>query len=390
MSSHSPRRKLIPWSIERRPDPSRISLYRIGAVLAGLVISLLIAPFFANVPPGDFYSAVWSGTFGSPLGLSNLLTIAVPLTLAGLAAAIPYRLGLWNVGIDGQMLMGAWAATWVAVLLPEMTGPVLIPLMLAAGMVGGLLWIVIPTWARISFGVSEVITTFLLNFVAVAWVIYWATGPWRAKNAAGGIRAERLPEQSWIGDISFNEILVNWGIVIAVILPIGFWLASRFTRSGYEVTMTGANPEAGRYSGMNVRRIYVTSMLMGGAIAGLAGTINMMGTSHQLSPGLTNNTGFNGLVIAVLAGGNELGVLALSGVYSLLLAGGGSLGIVGVNADLVLAVIGITLIFGSFGEAYARLRLVRTRSATAHSADGSSPQEATEHAGSGDPPASVI
>jgi simple sugar transport system permease protein len=367
------RRRLIPWSIERRPDPSGIALYRIVAVLAGLGISLLVAPLFANVPAGEFYAAVWSGTLGSPLGLSNVLTIAVPLTLAALAAAIPYRLGLWNVGIDGQMLMGAWFATWVAVILPEAPGPVLIPLMLVAGMLGGLLWIVIPTWARLAFGVSEVITTFLLNFVAVAWVVYWATGAWRAKNAAGGIRAERLPEQSWIGDISVNEVLVNWGIVIAIILPIGFWLASRFTRSGYEVTITGDNPEAGRYAGMHVRRIYITSMLLGGAIAGLAGTINMMGTSHQLSPGLTNNTGFNGLVIAVLAGANELGVLALSGVYSLLLAGGGSLGIVGVNSNLVLAVIGITLIFGSFGEAYARLRLVRTRQPAKDLPGGSGP-----------------
>jgi ABC-type uncharacterized transport system permease subunit len=357
----APRRRIFPWSIERRPDPKQISLYRIVAVLAGLAIALLVAPVFSNVTAGDFYSSVWSGTLGSSLGMSNVLTILVPLALAGVAAAVPYRLGLWNVGIDGQMLMGAWFANWMAVLFPEMDGVFLVPLMLAAAIVGGALWILIPTWARISFGVSEVITTFLLNFVAVAWIVYWATGPWRAKNAAGGVRAEGLPGQAQIGFMTIDGAVVNWGLTIAILLPILFWLANRYTRSGFETTMVGSNEHVGRYSGMNVRRMFYLSMLIGGGVAGMAGAINMMGTAHELSPGITVDTGFNGLVIAVLAGANELGVLVLSVVYALLLAGGGSLGIVGVNSDLVLAVIGITLIFGSFGEAYARLRFVRTR-----------------------------
>ena len=369
----TPRRRLIPWSIERRPDPKRISMYRIVAVLAGLAIALLVAPVFSNVPAGDFYSSVWSGTFGSALGMSNVLTIFVPLVLAGIAASVPYRLGLWNVGIDGQMLMGAWFANWMAVLFPDMDGIFLVPLMIAAGAVGGALWIVIPTWARISFGVSEVITTFLLNFVAVAWIVYWATGPWRAKNAAGGVRAEGLPDQGQIGYMDIHGAIVNWGLMIAVLLPILFWLANRYTRSGFETTMVGSNEHVGRYAGMNVRRLFYFSMLIGGAVAGIAGAVNMMGTAHELSPGITASTGFNGLVIAVLAGANELGVLILAVVYALLLAGGGSLGIVGVNADLVLAVIGFTLIFGSFGEAYARLRLVRTRGL---SVDADSSEEA--------------
>lgn len=354
-------RRIFPWSIERRPDPERIGVYRVAAVVIGLVVALVAAPFLSTVEPLTFYRTVWSGTFGSALGMSNVLTIVVPLLLAGIAASVPYRLGLWNVGIDGQMLMGAWAANGIALLLPTAPGPVLIPLMLAASLVAGALWIVVPTWARVSFGVSEVITTFLLNFAASAVIVYFATGPWRAPNVAGGIRAQELPDQSWIGQLSIGGVEVNWGIVLAVLLPVLFWGVNRYTRSGYEVTMVGANPGAGAYAGMNVRRLQVISMLVGGALAGLAGSINMMGTSHELSLGITNNTGFNGLVIAVLAGANEIGVLILSGVYALLLGSGGSLGIVGVSSDLVFAIIGVTLVFGSLGEAYARLRLVRTR-----------------------------
>ncbi|MEI8057679.1 MAG: ABC transporter permease [Actinomycetes bacterium] len=354
------RKGILPWRIERRPDPDRIGVYRLVAVLVGLAISLIVAPILSGVPVGDFYKAIWTGTIGTALGWSNVLTIAIPLTLAGLAAAIPYRLSLWNVGIDGQMLMGAWAATGVGLWLPNAPGPLLILVMIIAGLIAGALWIVIPTWARVAFGVSEVITTFLLNFVAVAWLVYWCTGPWRAPGVAGGIRAAQVPEQSWLPMLDIHGAQVNLGIVLVPLLPVAFWAYSRFTRRGYEVTMLGANPQAGGYAGMRVKRHLITAMLMGGAIAGLAGAINMLGTSHELSPGLTYNTGFNGLVVAVLAGANELGVLALSAVYSLLLAGGGSLGIIGVSSDLVFAIIGVTLVFGSLGEAYARLRLVRT------------------------------
>ncbi|PHX61192.1 MAG: hypothetical protein CK552_01855 [Actinobacteria bacterium] len=363
----TPKRSFSPWRIERRPDPERISLYRISAVLLGLAVSLVVAPFFTSTPPAEFYGAIWSGTFGSPLGMSNVLTIATPLILAGLAASIPYRLGLWNVGIDGQMLMGAWTATAVAFAMPQAPGFLMIPTMMIAGMIGGALWIIIPTFARLVLGVSEVITTFLLNFVAVGWVAFWCTGPWYPKSSAGGVRAEPIPIQGEIGKMDIQGIVVTWGILISIALPFVFWAAFRFTRWGYEVTMIGDNHRAGRYGGMNVRRLLVTSMLMGGLLAGFGGTIYMMGTSGQLSTSLTNNTGFNGLVIAVLAGSNELAVLALAFIYSLLLAGGGSLGIVGVDSDLVFAIIGITLIFGSFGEAYARLRLVRTKSAGARS-----------------------
>ncbi len=359
------KRNFWPWHIERRPDPERIGLYRVSAVFLGLAVSLAVAPFFTSVAPSEFYSAIWSGTFGSTFGISNVLTIAIPLILAGLAASIPYRLGLWNVGIDGQMLMGAWTATAVAFAMPQAPGFLMIPSMMIAGMIGGALWIIIPTFGRIVLGVSEVITTFLLNFVAVAWVVYWCTGPWYPESSAGGVRAEPLPVQGEIGKMDIQGVVVSWGILIAIALPFVFWAAFRFTRWGYEVTMLGENHRAGRYAGMNVRRLLVTSMLMGGLLAGFGGTIYMMGTSAQLSTGLTNGTGFNGLVIAVLAGSNELAVLALALIYSLLLAGGGSLGIIGIDSDLVFAIIGITLIFGACGEAYARLRLVKTRNASA-------------------------
>jgi len=349
------------WRIERRAQPLNLSLFRFGAVFIGIILSLAAAPLFTTASPRSLYDAMWSGTFGTATGLANVLTIAIPLLIAGLAASIPYRLQLWNVGIDGQIYIGAWAATGISYHLTSQRSFVIIPIMFLGAMIAGALWILIPALARVYLGVSEVIPTFLMNFVALGWLMYWATGPWYAPSAAGGVFAIAIPPQADLGNLNIGSLAVDWGILLAVSLPILFWAANRFTRWGYEVTMIGASEKAGRYAGMNVRRTLIAAMLSGGALGGLAGALNLMGSSYQLGPGVTNNTGFNGLIIAVLAGANELGVLVLGLVYAVLLSAGDAIQVVGASADMVFAVIGITLIFGTFGEAYARLHLVRTR-----------------------------
>lgn len=364
LSNYTPQRRTRRrgrWHIERRAQPLNLSLFRFGAVATGLILSLVLAPLFSSVAPHQMYSAMWSGTFGSPTGLANVLTIAIPLLLASLAASIPYRLQLWNVGIDGQIYMGAWAASGVSYLLTTQRSFVIIPVMFLCAMGAGALWIAIPTWARATFGVSEVITTFLLNFVALAWLMYWATGPWYAPSAAGGVFAVAIPSQADLANLSLGPLQVNWTILLALALPVVMWLVNRHTRWGYEITIVGASEKAGRYAGISVRKIMYSTMLLGGALGGLAGALNLMGTNYQLTPGVTNNTGFNGLIIAVLAGGNELIVLILGIVYAILLSAGDAVQVVGASSDLVFAVIGLTLIFGTFGETYARLHLVRTR-----------------------------
>jgi len=351
------------WRIERRAQPLNLGLFRVVAVFLGILVSLAVAPFFTSASAGTLYNSMWSGTLGSTTGLENVLTISIPLILCGLAASIPYRLQLWNVGIDGQIYMGAWAASGISYHLTNQRSFIIIPIMLLTAMVAGGLWILVPTLARVFLGVSEVITTFLLNFVALGWLMYWATGPWYAPSAAGGVFAVAIPPQADLELLNINNLVVNWGILIALGLPLVFWAANRYSRWGYEVTMIGASEKAGRYAGMNVKRTLITTMLIGGALGGLAGALNLMGTNYQLTPGVTNNTGFNGLIIAVLAGANEFGVLILGLVYAVLLSAGDAIQVVGESANLVFAVIGVTLIFGTFGEAYARLHLVHTRPA---------------------------
>jgi simple sugar transport system permease protein len=347
--------------VERRSDPRYPAVYRVASILVGLAVALLVAPVLGSVPASDFYDLAWTGTLGSPLGLANVLTVAAPLIIAGLAASIPYRLGLWNIGIDGQILIGAWMAFGLGTLLPDLSGSLLIPLMMMAGMLGGALWALGPAVARAYLGLNEIITTFLLNFVAVAWMTYWGTGPWFDPASGGGIRSRPVPEQSELALIELNGTFVHWGIVMAAALPIGVWYALRHSRMGYELTVTGASEKAGAYAGIPVRRKLMGALVVGGAVGGLAGVVDMLGALHQYGAGLSNNTGFSAVVVAVLAGGAEIGVLVVGFVYALLIVGGDAVGLAGVSPDLVFALVGITLLLAAIGEALARLRVVRTR-----------------------------
>jgi general nucleoside transport system permease protein len=337
-----------------------------SSMAIGIMICVAIGPLVATgVSTSLAFHLAWTGTLGSANGLTNVLTYAVPLVIGGLAVAVPLRMGRWNIGVDGQIFVGAWAATGLAFLFPHLAGPVLIPLMMVAGMLGGAVWILGPALARTFLGVSEIVTTFLLNFVGISWLTYWVVEKWPyAGVAGGGIRAKPLPSQALLSPITIAGVAVPGGIVLVIAIPIIIWAVMRFTRLGYEVTLSGANERASRASGIHVRRLQITAMLLGGALGGLAGTVDMIGNVQAYGVGLQNNYGLAAVAIAVLAGRSEIGVLVIGLLYSGLLAESNAVSIAGVSSDFVLALIGFTLILGAMGEAIARLRIVRTKEAT--------------------------
>lgn len=354
------------WRIERRSRPRWVPAYRIGAILAGIAAALVVGPMLATGTTGEFYRLAWNGTLGTSIGLGSVLTVAVPLVIAGLAAAIPYRVGLWNVGIDGQILIGAWMAAGLGFVFPRLDALLLVPLMILAGAFGGGLWALGPALGRAYLGINEIVTTFLLNFVALSWMTYWVTGRWADPGAVGGgVRSKPLPEQTQLGLLSIDGTVVHWGALIAVGLPLVAWLTMRATRKGHELTIAGANPRAGAYAGIPVKRMLVGALVVGGAVGGVAGVVDMLGSLHQYGDGLTNNTGFTALVIAVLAGGSAVGIILTGVLYALLLVGGDAVSAAGVQSEIVFSLVGVTLLLAAGGEAFARLRFVRTRRAPA-------------------------
>lgn len=354
------------WRLQRRSDPPHVQRYRLGAVFAGLLLVVVLGSFAVEGTPAEYFEALWQGTFGGPAGLETLLETTMPFLLLGLAVALPLRLGLWNVGGDGQLLMGAWAATGVAFLFPSWPGWFLVPAMLLSAALCGALWVLGPALARAKLGINEIITTLLLNFVALFWLTYWAVRVWGENQSAGSINSERIPESTFLGFLEVGGTAVPIGLLGAIVLAIVLWVWMQRSRFGYEIEMVGANSANASYAGIPATRRLVQVMLIGGAIAGLAGCAVLLNTTHRYGTGLSDNYGFIAFVIAVLAAGRPSGVIVLSLVLATMSTAINALVVFGVSSDLLFAVFGLVLILGALGDGLARFRLIRLDPAPDH------------------------
>jgi ABC-type uncharacterized transport system permease subunit len=345
----------MPFRIQRVPSaqPAVALAARAAAIILALIVAgLVLAANGAN--PIRLATQVVSSTFGSSFGLEDVGLLVTPLILTGLSVAVALRIGAWNIGAEGQFYAGAFAATGVALFVP---GPtiVMLPLMFVAGALGGLIWILVPTLARAYADVSELITTLLLNFVATLLVYWMATGPWLDPSGHALATTARLPH-----DVPEFWGIVHWGFPLAIVLTVAIAAVLNYTRWGYEVRIAGSNPNAAKYAGMPFRRHLIIVMLLSGAIAGVAGMLEVAGTVHRLQGGISNNFGYLGIMVAVLARGSALGVLAGAALMGIILNSGIILQTQGVNVSTVLAITGLILFFTAIGDEFAHYRITRT------------------------------
>ena len=328
----------------------------LAARLIAIALALLVATvalIFTGADLGKLAAHVYKSTFGSRFGLMDLGLIMTPLILTGLAVTIAQKVSAWNIGAEGQFCAGAIAATAVALFIP---GPaiVVLPLMFVAGALGGMLWILIPTLARAYADASELITTLLLNFVGILFVYFLATGPWLDPSGLSFASTARLSPElpSFWGD-------VHWGFPLAIILTVAVAALLNYTRWGYEVRIVGSNPSAARYAAIPFRRHLIVVMLISGSIAGLAGMLEVAGTTHRLQGGISNNFGYLGIMVAVLARGSAIGVLLGAALMAVILKSGISLQTQGVNMSTVVALTGLILFFTAIADELSRYRIIR-------------------------------
>jgi simple sugar transport system permease protein len=344
----------VSFRVQRLPSASpaaalaaRFLAIVLAIAIAGLVLAL------NGAEPVKLASRAIKSTFGSRFGLEDMALLVTPLILTGLSVAVALRAGAWNIGAEGQFYVGAFAASGLALFI-EAPPSVMLPLMFAVGALGGSIWILVPALARAYADVSELITTLLLNFVASLLVYYVSTGPWLDPGGQALATTARLPY-----DVPEVWGTVHWGLPIAVLMTLVLTAVLNFTRWGYEVRIAGANREAARYSGMPFRRHLVAIMLLSGAIAGVAGMLEVTGTVHRLQGGISNNFGYLGITVAVLARGSILGVLAAAALMGIILNAGISLQTQGLNVSTVLAITGLILFLTAIGDELAHYRLVR-------------------------------
>ncbi len=287
------------------------------ASLALLWLALLLAGLDAT----RALAALWNGSFGSGYALtSSTLVRATPLILTGLAVAVAFRAGVWNIGADGQLLIGAAAAAAVGLAWGGALGPAAIPLALAIGTLGGAAWAGIAAVLRTRFGVLEVISTIMLNFIALNLVGYLVRGPLQEPTHAYPQSSE-IPTDMHLPAIVSGTRL-HWGFVVAVAAAVALWWGLRSTAAGFRVRAVGANAEAARIAGqIDVPRTTTHVLLLSGALAGLAGAIELTGVTFALYENISPGYGYTAIAVALLAGLDSLGVIATGILFGALEAG---------------------------------------------------------------------
>ena len=292
---------------------------------------------------GDAYRALFVGSLGSTRAVTETLFAAAPLILAGLAVAVGFQAGLFNIGVNGQMHIGGMAGLWVGfgVSLP---GILHIPLAIVAAMIGGAIWAGIAGLLKARTGAHEVITTIMLNFIALFLVDFLLkTSVFQAPGRNDPLSRPVNPSAQFP---TLGDYRVNIGLLIALAaVGVVWWLMYRST-IGFEFRAVGYNPHGGRYAGMNVARVYVGVMAVSGALAGIAGTTQVLGLEpYRGISGFAGTIGFDAIALALLGRSNPIGVLFAGLLFGALRAGGREMqGAAGIPVDLVLVLQALVIV----------------------------------------------
>ncbi|MFQ5615207.1 MAG: ABC transporter permease [Anaerolineales bacterium] len=301
----------------------------VGSVVVAFIISGIVLKFIGGEPlrVGKFF---FEATFGSWPVFSDTMVKATPLIMVGLACAIAFKMKLWNIGAEGQFYLGAFFASLVVLIPifpPETPKVIVIGTMIVMGMIGGALWGFIPGYLKARFNVNEIITTLMLNYVAIFWNNFWIFGKW---SDAGFQMTPQFDKSAWLPRLAdlareyriFSGITLHLGVLFGVVAAGVIWWVLERSRWGYEIKLIGDNPEAARYAGMNITRNIVLVMMLSGALAGLAGMSEISGVVHRLQERISPGYGFTGIIVAWLAKLNPFAVIVVSILFGALIVAG--------------------------------------------------------------------
>lgn len=335
-----------------------------GIVVAAvsIVLALVVGGIFLAVSgysPLDTYIKMFNGAFGNTYAVSETLVKAIPLMLAGLGVSLAFKMKLWNIGAEGQIHMGAFAASAVALFLGQLSGAVMIPLMMIAGFAAGAVWALIPGALRAYWNINETITTLMLNYVAIIWVDYLVNGPWKDPASLGFPLSPRFAAGAYLPTLGGTRVHI--GLLIALIIAIIFFLVLKYTRWGYEIRVAGESQEAARYAGIDVVKNILLVMLISGGIAGLAGMIEVAGITHRLQHGISPGYGYTAIIVAWLGRLNPVGIVVVAVLFGALLVGGFGVQTAGVSFSIVLMLQGAVLFFLLAGEILVQHRPILVR-----------------------------
>ena len=308
--------------LEMRPQPSTFWTYAspVLALLITVAIGVLLFIALGKDPVKGLQVFFWE-PIKSPYALSELMVKATPLLIIALGLAVCFRSNVWNIGAEGQFVMGAVAAGGVALLAEKTTGPWIIPAILLAGVLGGMAWAGLVAWLKGSFNASEILVSLMLVYVADMVLSYLVFGPWKDPNGYNFPQTKTFEAVTQIPRLMQGS-RVNVGIVLALLGVLGLWLFLFRTFAGFRQEVSGLAPAAARYAGFSSRRALWVALLVSGGAAGLAGALEVAGPIGQLTPYVPAGYGFAAIIVAFVGRLHPVGVVFSALLMSMFYIGG--------------------------------------------------------------------
>ena len=338
---------------------------KVFGIFLSILLGFLTGAVFLSamgLSAGKAYGRLFQSLIGVRR-ISYVIVTAVPYIVTGLSVAFSFRTGVFNIGAEGQFVAGTLAALLTGIFLPELPKGILIPLCFAAALLFGALWGAVVGWMKIRFGINEVLSMIMFNWIAF-YLCNFITGLPGVKSEGSAEATRNLPDAA---RLLFSKDLIrraglcpkaNWGILVAVLLAVLSWFVLEKTDLGFRLRAVGQNKNAAEYAGISVGKSVMVSLAVSGALAGLAGALYVMGTAGRIPVfAMQEGYGFAGIVVALIGCSNPFGILAAGLFYGMLVYGGTRLNLVGAPTQLVNVIIGTIVFFISIAVIFERIRL---------------------------------
>jgi simple sugar transport system permease protein len=338
----------------KRPDNKtldRMLLPVIAVFLALLAGSILI--LIDGHSPVEAYGVLFSSVFGKKVNFGEAVAKAIPIAFTGFSVTFAYRCGIFNIGAEGQLLMGALGSVWTALAFPGMSPSLIITVSILTGTCFGAAWAFLPALVKAFRGINEVLTTILMNYIALFLISWLINGPLQEK-------ARQNPQtdailKSYHLPVLVSGTRIHLGLILLLVLGIGIFYYLFYTAPGFKTRMMGQNQEAAAYSGINIPRSIISSIMISGAIAGMGGAVEMMGIQFRMVYGFGRGYGFDGISMALIGQLHPFGVLLTSLLFGILRTGANSMQrLVGIPTSVV-DIIQALIIFFVIGAGSVRI-----------------------------------
>ncbi|MHB8063354.1 MAG: ABC transporter permease [Ruminiclostridium sp.] len=331
--------------------------FRLLAIL-GALLTTSIFILILGFNPLQVYMSMLNGSFGSMYRFREAIIQTIPLVVTSLGISVAFRMKFWNIGAEGQIIMGAFAASYFALFGSTLPIWVLLPLMFVAAVVAGGIWALIPAFFKAQFGTNETLFTLMMNYIAQKLIVYVQYGPWKDPKALGAGKIALFKDNAALPEV-FG---IHLGWIIAIVLVILVYIFINKTKRGYEIQVIGESENTARYAGMNVKKVILSSLLLSGALCGIAGMFQVSGVNNTLSYQVANGVGFTAIITTWLAGLSAPIIVIVCFLFAILQQGGTFIQTAfSIHASVAQLIQGMILFFVLGSEFFVQYRLVRNQ-----------------------------